>query len=140
MARTSSIHVYDHLYLYLTSLTLTLNLPKNVSNGTSPPQGQQLCQFVLKSMHYCTSYGLDKSGRTHARMHRRTHIHQTKIVRAMSRLPASGLDKNVSNGTTTPQGEHLYEIILQSMHKCRSYGPDKLIYVTFKCDLALQST
>ena len=39
---------------------------KNVSNGTSPPRGQQLCQTVLKSMHYCTSYGPDKSGRTHA--------------------------------------------------------------------------
>ena len=22
--------------------------------GTSPSQGQQLCQIVLKSMHYCT--------------------------------------------------------------------------------------
>ena len=27
--------------------------------------GQQLCQTVLKSMHYCTSYGPDKSGPTH---------------------------------------------------------------------------
>ena len=41
---------------------------------------------------------------------------------------------NVSDGTTIPQGEHL------SMHKCRSYGPDKLIYETFKCDLDLQPT
>ena len=55
----------DHFDLYLTPVTLTFNLPKNVSNGTSPPQGQQLCQIVLKSMHCCTSYGLDKSGRTH---------------------------------------------------------------------------
>ena len=29
---------------------------------------------------------------------------------------------NVSNGTTTPQGESLYKIILKSMHKCGSYG------------------
>ena len=35
---------------------------------------------------------------------------------------------NVSNGTTTPQGEHLCKIILKSMHKCRSYGSDRLIY------------
>ena len=56
--------------LYLTPVTLTFNLPQNVSNGTSP-QVQQLCQIVLKSMHYCTSYGPDKSGRTHGR----THIH-----------------------------------------------------------------
>ena len=66
MARTSSIHVYDHFDLhfdlYLTPVTLTFNLrEKNVPNGTSPPQGQQLCQIVLKSMHCCTSYGPDKS-------------------------------------------------------------------------------
>ena len=30
-----------------------------------------------------------------------------------------------SNGTSTLQGEHLCEIILKSMHKCRSYDPDK---------------
>ena len=89
MARTISLHVYDHFDLYLTSVTLTFNLPKNVSNGTSPPQGQQLCQIVLKSMHYCTSNGSDKSGRTHGC----THIHQTKIVTTMSHLSASGLDK-----------------------------------------------
>ena len=76
MARTSFIHVYDHLDLYLTPVTLTFNLPKNVSSGTSPPQGQQLCQIVLKSMHYCTSYGPGKSERTHVHM----HIHRTKTV------------------------------------------------------------
>ena len=49
---------------------------------------------------------------------------------------------NVSNGTTTPQGERLYKIILKSMHKCGSYGLDNLIYmyVTFKCDIDLQPT
>ena len=30
------------------------------------------------------------------------------------------------------------KINLKSMYKCRSYSPDKLIYVTFKCDLDLQ--
>ena len=47
---------------------------------------------------------------------------------------------NVSNGTFTPQGEHLCKIILKSMNKCRSYDPDKLIYVTIKCDFDLQPT
>ena len=60
LARTSSI--YDHSDLDLTPVTLTFNLPKNISNGTSP-QGQLLCHTVLKSMHYCTSYGPDKSRR-----------------------------------------------------------------------------
>ena len=90
MARTSSIHVFDHFDLYLTPVTLTFDLPKYISNGTCPPQGQQLCQIVFKSMHYCTSYCPDKSGRTHGC----THIHRTKIVTTMSHLPASGLDKN----------------------------------------------
>ena len=31
----------------------TFHLPKNVSNGTSPRQGQHLCQIILKSMHEC---------------------------------------------------------------------------------------
>ena len=39
--------------------------------------------------------------------------------------PSSYL-KNVSNGTFTPQGQQLCRIILKSMHKCTSYGPDKL--------------
>ena len=94
MAQTSSI--YDHFDLYLTPMTLTFNLPKNVLNGTSS-QGQQLCQMVLKSMHYCTSYGPDKFGLMHEQMHGCTHIHQTKIVTTMSRLPASGLDKIVKS-------------------------------------------
>ena len=59
---------------------------------------RQLCQIILKSMHKCRSYGLDKSGLMHARTHThtyaRTHIHPTKIVTAMSRFTASGLDKN----------------------------------------------
>ena len=38
------------------------------------------------------------------------------------------------------QGEHLCKIILKTMHICRSYGPEMLIYVTFKCDLDLQPT
>ena len=58
MARTSS--TYDHFDLYLTPATLTFNLPKNVSNGISPPRGQQMCKIILKSMHKCTSYGPDK--------------------------------------------------------------------------------
>ena len=80
MARTSSIHVYNHFDLYLKPVTLAFNLSKNVSNGTSPPQGQ--CSRQI---------------RTDALTHGRTHIHRTKIVTTMSRLPASGLDKKDQN-------------------------------------------
>ena len=45
-----------------------------------------------------------------------------------------------SNGTSTLQRGHQCKIILKSMHKCRSNGSEKLIYVTFKCDLDLQPT
>ena len=63
---------------------------KKVSNGTSPPQGQQLCHKILKSMHKCMSYGMDKSGHMFAR----THIHCTKIVTAMSCFTARRPDNN----------------------------------------------
>ena len=66
---------------------------KNVSNGTSPPQGQQLCQIILKSMHKCRSYGLDKSGPAHTC----THIHLSKLVTAMSRFTARWLEKKRNN-------------------------------------------
>ena len=87
MARTSSM--YDHFDLWLL-WPLPSTYLKNVSNSTSRPQEQQLCQIFLQSMHKCTSYGPDRSGR----MHGHTHIHWTKIVTTMSRLPASWLDKN----------------------------------------------
>ena len=38
---------------------------------------------------------------------------------------------NVSNGTSTPQGEQLCQIIFKSMQTCRSYVPDKLILWPF---------
>ena len=51
--------------------------------------------------------------------------------------------RNVSNDTATLQGEQLCRIILKSIYKCRSYGPDKLnfwpfYHLTFKCDIYLQ--
>ena len=39
-------------------------------------------------------------------------------------------ETNVSNDTATPQGKQLCHIILKSMHKCTSYGPDKLKLMT----------
>ena len=41
-----TISIYDHFDLYLTPVTLTFNLPeKNVSNGTSPSQGQKCAKL-----------------------------------------------------------------------------------------------
>ena len=82
----SSMHKCTSIYMYLTILTFIWPLwpwpstyLNGVSNGTSPPQGQQLCQIVLKCMHHCTNYGPDES-----------------VVTTMSRLPASGLDKKTA--------------------------------------------
>ena len=185
MTRTNSIYV--HFDFYLTPIALTFNLPeKNVSNGTSPPRGQQLCKIILKSVHKCTSYGQDK----------------LNLWPFWPLFDPCDLDlqltwkKNVSNSTTLPLPKlfwnlcinvqvmartssiydnfHLYlapvtltfnlpekkmyqmplprwqqlcKIILKSMHKCTSYGPDKLnscIWLFWPlfdpCDLDLKPT
>ena len=67
----------------------------NVSNGTSTLQGQQLCQIT---MHKCTSYGPDKSRRTHiinahTRHAQGRHIHRTEVVTTMSRSLQEGFTK-----------------------------------------------
>ena len=63
-------------------------------------------------MHYCTSYGPDKSGWMHTRIHGRTHIHQTKIVTTMSRLPTSGLEKNEIHSLN--KGKNNTQILLRA--------------------------
>ena len=45
---------------------------------------------------------------------------------------------NVSNGTSTYDGEQLRKFILKSIQNCSSYDPDKNL--TFKCDLDLGPT
>ena len=104
----------------------------NVSNGTSIPDGEQLCHIILKSMHKCWHNGPDK-------LNLLPFYHLT--FNCDLELQPSWT--NVSNGTATPREEQLSQIILKSMHKCRSYSPDKLIllpfyHLTFKCDLDIQ--
>ena len=96
----------------------------NVSN-------EQLCQINLKSMHKCRSYGPDKP-----------NLWPFYHLTCKCDLDLQPTWTNVSNGTSIPQGEQLCHI-LKSMHKCRSYGPDKLnlwpfYHLTWKCDLDLQ--
>ena len=83
----------------------------NVSDGTSTIQGKHvhLCQIILKSMHKVKIMAWIM-----------TFYHLT----FMCDLDLQPTQINVSNGTTTPQGERLYKIILKSMHKCGSYGLD----------------
>ena len=58
MARTNSIHVFDHFDLYLTPVTLTFNLPEKIF---------QMALFLLKDNNLSkiifeihASYGPDK--------------------------------------------------------------------------------
>ena len=73
MARTSSI--YDPIILW-PSWTWPSTTWQNVSNGTSTPQGQQLCLIILNSVHKCRSYDPDKSGQTDGRMYAPTYTKQ----------------------------------------------------------------
>ena len=57
----------------------------NGSNGTSTCHGERSRQIV-KSIHNCRSYGLDKFGRTD----RCIHIHRTIVVTTMPRSPQAG--------------------------------------------------
>ena len=106
----------------------------NVSNGTSTPEEEELCQIILKLMHKYRSYGPDK-------LNLGPFYHLT----AMCDLDLQTTWTNVSNGISTPQKEQLCQNILKSMHKCRSYDLDILnllqfYHLTFKCDLDLQPT
>ena len=114
MAPTSSI--YDHFDLYLTPMTLTFNVPKNVSNVISPPPGQQLCKIILNSMHKCTSHAPDKLN---------TCLWPFWPLFDPCDLVLQPIWENVSNGTSPPQGQQLCQIVLKSMHYCKRYGPDK---------------
>ena len=91
MLRTSSIHVYDHFDIYLTPVTLTFNLPKKCfkwhfssSRATTVPN----CFEIHALLYKLWAGQIQTDGHTHGR----PHIHRTKIVTTMSRLPASGLD------------------------------------------------
>ena len=86
----------------------------NVSNGTFTPQGEQLCQISLKSMHKCLSMAWTSL------------IYDHFIIWPSSVTLTFNLPKKRFKGTSSPQGEQLCQIILKYMHKCRSYGPDKV--------------
>ena len=111
MLRTSWIHVFDHFDLYLTPVTLTFNLPNkcfkrhfSFTRATTVPN----C-FEIDALLYKLWYG-------QIRTHGRTHIHRTKIVTNMFRLPASGLDKQVDRrrvGDTILRNERRRTLLAQ---------------------------
>ena len=91
-------------------------------------------KFFMKSMHKCKSYGQHK-------LNSWPFYHLT----FKCDLDLKPSWKNVSNGISTHQGEQLCQIILKSMHRCESYGPENfnswpVYHLTFKCILDLQRT
>ena len=107
MLRTSSIHLYDHFDLYLTPVTLIFNLSKQCfkwhfssSRATAVPNYFEIHALLYKLW----------SGQIRTRTHGHTHIHRTKIVTTMSRLPASWLDKK-----KTKKSLILYETLCVSL-------------------------
>ena len=68
-------------------------------------------------------------------MHRRRHIHQTKIVTTMSHLPARGLDKKQDISCNKPKNTKIIfgsdEATLKSSNKAAAGIPNKII-ITIK--------
>ena len=104
MVRTSSI--FDHFIIWPSSVTLIFNL--------SWEMFQQLCQIILKFIYKCRSYGPDK-----------LNLWPFYHLTFKSDLDFQPTQTNISNCTSTSQGDQLCQTILKYMHNCRSYGPDK---------------
>ena len=143
IALTSSI--YDHFIIWPSTINLTFNLPEqmfqmnncarlfsnpcinvDVISQTSPIYDH----FIIWPSSVILIFNLPKQ------------MFQMKHDLQVWPWPWTYL-KNASNGTAIPQGEQLCHIFLKSMHKCRSYGPDKLNiwpfdHFIFKSDLDLQ--
>ena len=101
------------MYCHFNHLTFKCDLDiqptwTNVSNGTVTPQGEQLCQIILKSMHKCRSNGWDKLNICDLQV---WHWPSTYIKYFKWHFSASR--------------RQLCRIILITMHKCRSHGLDK---------------
>ena len=142
---------YDKLNLWPFQLTFKCDLDlqptwTNISNDTSTPEGKQLSQIILQSMHKCTSYGPDKSGQmpTHA------HIHQTEAVTTMSCSPQVGLSKKEQCSCAlylwkmwlllTYKGFSLEQLDPDGYYHCiHLYSPKSIwSWVNFQCQEVLQ--
>ena len=93
MAQTSSI--YNHFIIWPPSVTLTINLPKQMFQMALLLLKENTCaKLFLESMHTYRSYGPDKLS-----------LWQFYHLTFKRDLDFQPTQTNVSNGTTTPQGE-----------------------------------
>ena len=124
----SVIHVFDPLLLSERSNIKTRRLSRDnsssphdldlwpiqmkPSNFTSTHDGEQLCKFILKSTQNCRSYGSNKN----------------LTFRPSSVILTLGLPEQMIQMAHLHVMENyslLCQIILKSIHSCRSYGLDK---------------
>ena len=75
---------------------------------TSTPDGEHLCQIILKSIHNCRSYGPDKFGRTDGCMRKHTHTSNFSCYNFVL-LTARRLDKSHDK-------KHVFEAISLNPH------------------------
>ena len=133
MARTSSI--YDHFNLYLTPVTLTFNLPEKMF---------QMALLILEDNN-CAKLFWNPWINVQVMAQKAQYMTILTFIWPLWPWPSTYLKKNVSTGTSPPRGHQLCRIILKSMHKCTSYGQNKLntwiwpFWSLFDpCDLDLQ--
>ena len=105
---------------------------KNISNGNSPPRGQQLCKIILKSMHKMYQLWPGQA----------QFMTILTFIWPLWPWPSNYLNKCFEWHFFSSK-QQLCKTILKSMHKCTSYGPDKLNILPFwplfdPCDLDLQ--
>ena len=67
-----------------------------------------------------------------------TNIISTRWLSSPCDLDLDPICTNVTNGTSTHDGEKVCKYILKTIQNCRSYGQDKNL--TFKCDLDIGPT
>ena len=88
-------------------MTLTFDLPNE--NFKKHFHSLRRCQIISKSIQNCKGYGPDKN----------------LTFKRNFDLNVRPTWKNVSDGTSTSDGEQLCQIILKSIYNCGIYSPDK---------------
>ena len=132
MARTSSI--YYHFDLYLTPMNFTFNLPEKIF---------QMALLLLEDNN-CAKLFWNPCINVHV-IAGTSSIWPFWLLFDPCDLDLQPTWKNVLNSNFPPWRQQLCKIILKSMHKCTSYGPDKLNIWPFwslfdPCNLDLQPT
>ena len=124
MAQTSSIYAYIHFMIWPSRLTLTFNIPEHMF--------QMALLLVKENNSYCAKLFRNPSRHVHV-------LAWTDLAQFYNHFiafdiqvwpwPSTSLN-NVSNSTTTSQGEQLWQIIFKSMHESTKLWPWQSQFMT----------